>query len=148
MLDLARDREELKVVDDQIGKPNWSRSIAEATASIIGHAAARKGKSLLDAIGEASGVYHLCGEDETSRFGFAEEIIALYRRRMAVRELPPLQVKRLTPVSSAEFSSPARRPLYSVLSSEKMTQIFGVRMPSWRAQLAAAFEEMSFGAAR
>lgn len=141
ILDLARTREELKVVDDQIGKPNWSRSIAEATAGIVGHLAMRKGKSLFDAIGEASGVYHLCGEDDTSRFGFAEEIIALYRRRATERQLQPLRVKRLIPVSTAEFPSPAQRPRYSVLSSEKMTRVFGVKLPSWRAQLAAAFEE-------
>ncbi len=148
MLELARDREELKVVDDQIGKPNWSRSIAEATVSILRCLATREGKGIFDAIREASGIYHLCGEDDTSRFGFAEEIVALYRLRMAERELPPLRVKRLTPVSTTEFPSPAQRPLYSVLSSEKLTQRFGVRLPSWRTQLAAAFEEMCFDSAR
>ena len=142
IVDLAREREELKVVDDQIGKPNWSKAVAEATAQILTRLSSRNGRSIVDAIAEASGIYHVCGEDHTSRFGFAEEILALYRRRSAERGLPPLRVKRLIPVRSADFPSPATRPHYSVLSSEKMAQNFGVTLPSWREQLALAFEEM------
>jgi dTDP-4-dehydrorhamnose reductase len=145
IVDLAREREELKVVDDQIGKPNWSKAVAEATAQILTCVSSRSERNVGDAIAEASGVYHVCGEDHTSRFGFAEEILALYGRRAAVRGLPPLRVKRLIPVRSADFPSAAPRPLYSVLSSEKMTKTFGVTLPSWREQLALAFEEMGRG---
>ncbi len=142
IVDLAREREELKAVDDQIGKPNWSKAVAAATAEILARVSSRSRRSIVEGIAEVSGAYHVCGEDHTSRFGFAEEIIALYGRRAAARGLPPLRVKRLIPVSSAEFPGPAARPHYSVLSSRKMTQTFGVTLPSWREQLALAFDEM------
>lgn len=145
IIDLAREREELKVVDDQIGKPNWSRAVAEATAQILTRLSSRSGRSIVEGVAEASGIYHVCGEDHTSRFGFAEEILACYGRRGAARGLPPLRVKRLIPVRSADFPSPARRPHYSVLCCEKMTSTFGVTLPSWREQLALAFEEMRLG---
>jgi len=142
IVNLAREREELKVVDDQIGKPNCSKAIAEATAEIVARVSSGGRRSIVEGIAEASGTYHVCGKDHTSRFGFAEEIIALYGRRAAARGLPPLRVKRLIPVSSADFPSPATRPRYSVLSSGKMTRTFGATLPSWRAQLALAFDEM------
>jgi len=145
IVDLAREHEELKVVDDQIGKPNCSKAVAEATAEILARVSSRSRRSIVEGIAEASGTYHVCGEDHTSRFGFAEEIIALYGRRAAARGLPPLRVKRLIPVSSADFINPAARPHYSVLSSDKMTQTFGVTLPSWREQLALAFDEMLLG---
>ena len=75
IVDLAREREELKVVDDQIGKPNWSSAIAEATAEaiakIVSRVSSRGRQSIVEGIAEATGIYHLCGEDYTSRFGFA-----------------------------------------------------------------------------
>ncbi len=145
IVDLAREREELKAVDDQIGKPNWSKAVAAATAEILARVSSRSRRSIVEGIAEVSGAYHVCGEDHTSRFGFAEEIIALYGRRAAARGLPPLRVKRLIPVSSAEFPGPAARPHYSVLSSRKMTQTFGVTLPSWREQLALASDEMRLG---
>ncbi len=144
IIDLARTREELKVVDDQIGKPNWSRSVAEATAQILMRASSQSGRSISDSIAEVSGIYHVCGEDHTSRFGFAEEILALYRRHAAQHALAPLQVKRLSPALTADFPSAAKRPLYSVMSSKKMTRTFGVTLPPWREQLALAFGEMDF----
>ncbi len=148
IIGLAREREELKVVEDQVGKPNWSRSVAEATAQILAHLSARSGGKPVAAIAAASGIYHLCGEDEISRFGFAQEILTLYSRRADTHGLPPLRIQRLIPVRSTDFPAPAKRPLYSALSSEKMTRTFGVRLPSWREQLALAFEEMNLEAVR
>lgn len=145
IIELAREREELKVVDDQIGKPNWSRAIAEATTQILASMAAQR-TGIVEAIGEASGIYHVGGAGQTSRFGFAEEILALYRRRGAERGLPPLRVKRFIAVGSAEFPSSAKRPNYSALACEKITRTFGVRLSSWREQLASAFDAM--GAAK
>ena len=148
IISLARERDELKVVDDQIGKPNWSRSIAEATARMLTSRSRPNGQSVVEAIAEASGVYHVGGDDHTSRFGFAEEILALYRRRADHDGLAPLRLKQLIAVHSAEFPSAARRPKYSVLSCEKLWRIFGVRLPSWREQLALAFEQMRRSDAR
>jgi dTDP-4-dehydrorhamnose reductase len=144
---LARDREELRVVNDQIGKPNWSMAVAEATAQILFSLSSR-GRNMIEEIGKVSGIYHVCGEDHTSRYGFAEETLALYRRHAAQNQWPPLRVKRLIAVPTSEFPSPARRPLYSVLSGEKMVRTFGVTMPGWREQLALAIGEMPFAAPR
>jgi dTDP-4-dehydrorhamnose reductase len=147
ILKLAGEREELKVVDDQIGTPNSSRAVAVATTQILASMATHGGDNIARAIAETSGIYHVCAPDEISRFGFAEEILARYRER-AAGDMPPLRVRRLTAVSSAEFPSPARRPHYSVLSAEKMTRIFAVTMPSWREQVALAFEEARIASAR
>jgi dTDP-4-dehydrorhamnose reductase len=141
ILALAREREELKVVDDQIGKPNWSRAVAEATAQILLSLSSRGG-NLIEEIGKVRGIYHVGGNDHTSRYGFAEETLALYRRYAAQNQMPPLRVKRLIAVPTSEFPSPARRPLYSVLSAEKMIKTFAVAMPGWQAQLALALGEM------
>ena len=144
ILELARTREELKVVDDQIGKPNWSRAVAEATAQILRKISSSSRGNIVEGMRERSGIYQVCGEDHSSRFGFAEEIIALHRRRAEQDALAPLLVKRLLPARTADFPSAAKRPLYSAMSSEKMTRTFGVRLPSWREQLALAFGEMIF----
>jgi dTDP-4-dehydrorhamnose reductase len=138
---LAREREELKVVDDQIGKPNWSRAVAEATARILTSLSSR-GDDIIGEIGKVRGIYHVGGNDHTSRYGFAEETLAVYRRCAGQKALPPLRVKRLIAVRTSEFPSPARRPLYSVLSAEKMARTFAVTMPGWQAQLALALGEM------
>jgi dTDP-4-dehydrorhamnose reductase len=137
---LAREREELRVVDDQIGSPNWSRSVADATAQILTSLAPRGGLGIVDAIAKVSGLYHVCGEEPTNRYRFAEEILALYRGRAEMAGLPPLRLSRLIAVRSDEFPSPAPRPSYSVLSCERVARTFGVRLPSWREQLARAFE--------
>jgi dTDP-4-dehydrorhamnose reductase len=144
IIELAHEREELKVVDDQIGKPNWSRAVANATAQILIRLSSR-GASIVDQVAEVSGIFHVCGDDHTSRFGFAQEIIALCTRHTTSRRMPALRVQRLVPISSADFATPAPRPHYSVLSGEKMLKVFGVTLPSWREQLAAAFEEMQMG---
>jgi dTDP-4-dehydrorhamnose reductase len=144
---LAREREELKVVDDQIGTPNWCKAVADATAQILTSLSSQSGIGVVDAIAAASGIYHVCGADHTSRFGFAEELLALYRRRAEALGLAALRVKLLVPVSSADFPSPAKRPHYSVLSPLKISRTFGVTLPSWREQLALAFEEMGMESA-
>ncbi len=139
---LAREREEVRAVDDQIGTPNWSKAVAEATARILISLSGRGGPGLVDAIAKASGVFHVCGAQHTSRFRFAEEILALYHQRAAIVGLPPLRFSRLIAVPSTEFPSAAARPHYSVLSVDKISRTFGVRLPSWREQLALAFEDM------
>ena len=70
MLRLAQSRTELSIVNDQIGAPTWSWTIAEATASII------KKFPDLAAANHLSGIYHLCSGGQTSWYGFAEKIFA------------------------------------------------------------------------
>ena len=117
---LAAEKPELRVVNDQTGTPTWARSLAQAVAKICALAPSRRD------LGEGAPVYHATCGGETTRFDWVRAIV----------ESVPGKSAKLTPVASAEFPSAARRPLYSVLSSEKLQRDFGVQLPDWR----AAFE--------
>jgi dTDP-4-dehydrorhamnose reductase len=114
---LAATRDELRVVADQFGVPNWSRVLAEATASLIGRGAA--------ALSKKSGLYHLSGHGHASWFDFARAIFDGADR------------PRIVPITSAEYPTPARRPASAVLATDKFEAAFGVALPDWRETLAA-----------
>ncbi len=141
ILRLARERDELRIVDDQIGTPTWSRAVAEATAQILARVAPRS-EAMVDAIANASGTYHVCCEDPTSWFGFAKEILQKYARSIEDDGAGSSRTTRLTPISSAEYPTPAQRPHYSVLSPRKTVDAFGIVIPSWREQLELVLEEL------
>ncbi|HVZ19244.1 MAG TPA: dTDP-4-dehydrorhamnose reductase [Terriglobales bacterium] len=125
MLRLAKERPELRIVSDQIGAPTWSRMIAEATALAIARAAGNPAAY--------SGVYHLTAAGETSWFGFTEAIFDTFA---------PVPRPKLTPITTDQYPTPARRPAYSVLSNEKFARTFGLKMPDWRTQLSLVASEM------
>ena len=120
MLRLAQSRPELSIVNDQIGAPTWSRTIAEATA-----AALRKAQNL-DRLSELSGIYHLCAGGQTSWYGFAEKILS----NPLVAQKPALK-----PIPTEDYPTPAQRPKNSVMSTAKFQQNFG-SLPSWDEALA------------
>lgn len=126
MLRLARERDELRVVADQVGAPTWSRMLAEATAAIVAPFRAGDGWKLP---AEVSGTYHLTARGETSWHGFAEAILALDPDREAQR------ARRVVPIGTEEYPTPAPRPRYSVLSTDRVERVFGVALPEWREQL-------------
>ncbi len=127
MLRLAREREELRVVSDQVGAPTWSRMLAEATAAILAPFRAGAGWAIPP---ERSGVYHLAARGETSWHGFAEAILAADPARAAQR------CRGVVPITTGEYPTPAPRPRYSVLATERAESAFGVALPHWREQLA------------
>ncbi|HSD60625.1 MAG TPA: dTDP-4-dehydrorhamnose reductase [Burkholderiales bacterium] len=131
MLRLAREREELRIVDDQVGAPTWSRDIAQATAAIL---AKISGLSSGDAA-EWSGVYHLTAAGQTSWYGFAQ---AIFREAGAL--IP--RIPRLIPVGTADYPLPARRPRNSVLSCAKVQARFGVARPAWQEALSQVMREL------
>jgi dTDP-4-dehydrorhamnose reductase len=115
---LAREREKLRVVGDQIGCPTWSRMIAEITALAL-HRGAVKGNWH-----EFSGTYHLASSGTTSWQGFAQAIV----------DLMPTEGKKcgtVEAISTAEYPTPARRPAYSALACDKLERVFGLRLPHW-----------------
>jgi dTDP-4-dehydrorhamnose reductase len=117
MLRLAAERDELRVVNDQIGRPTSSADLAEAllvTAEALLEDEAR------------SGTYHFANAGETSWFGFAQAIFEEAGAKHGAR--PP----RLVPVSTEEFPTPARRPAYSVLDTSSFTATFDVVPRPWR----------------
>ncbi|MDM8567336.1 dTDP-4-dehydrorhamnose reductase [Candidatus Halobeggiatoa sp. HSG11] len=114
---LAKERKELKVVSDQIGSPTWSRIIATATAHIL----AQLNSPLypLDIEG-LSGIYHLTCNGQTNWYEFAKSIIAQYE-----------QQPNILPITTDDYPAPAQRPMYSVLSNDKLAKTFGIVLPNW-----------------
>lgn len=125
MLRLARERETLRVVADQIGSPTWCRLIAEATALALQQVLVTPEPA------RWSGVYHLRCAGETSWYEFARRI---------VETVPAGQRKcrEVIPIRTEEYPTPARRPAWSVLSCEKLERTFGLALPHWETALRLA----------
>lgn len=128
MLRLARERDELRVVADQIGSPTWARPVSETTAGCVtaSTSAAR--------ISIPSGIYHLAAAGQTSWHGFASAILdgmADVSRRAA----------RVIEIATADYPTPAKRPAYSVLALTKLQRASGIAPVDWRVQLAGCFAE-------
>ena len=121
MLKLAQEREALKVIDDQVGAPTGADLLADLTAHMI--RAARSDASL-------SGTYHAVASGETSWHGYASHVVA-FARAAGV----PLKVAEgaIEAVRTTAFPTPARRPLNSRLSTDKLRERFGLVPPDWRA---------------
>ncbi len=128
MLRLARERKELRVVNDQIGAPTWCRSLAEMTAQVLAQLR-RPGVEP----GDVSGTYHMTSSGTVSWHGFAAEILG----RSGIEPLPALH-----PIPSSEYPTPAQRPQNSVLSNEKLHRTFGLAAGDWRDNLALCMEEL------
>ena len=133
VLRLARERKELRIVNDQQGAPTWARSIAEATAAIVARAGADRA-AVARSIGERGGIFHLTCGGVTSWFHFAKRILELVPDGRRVLE-------RLDPIPTSQYPTPARRPTYSVLDNQRIADAWGIRLPSWDVCLAAAVEE-------
>ena len=125
MVRLAREKPELRVVDDQFGVPNWSAALARATANIVRVAAQRRSR-IQDAIGEASGVFHLTGTGRVSWYGFACAIIEILSARGLVPAVP------VKPITTTQYPTPAARPANSVLSGAKLGSTWDTRLPAWQ----------------
>lgn len=129
ILRLARQREELGIVDDQIGSPTWSRMIAETTACIVAQQAAAGSFSLFEG---CSGTYHLTSSGQTSWYGFAKQLLAGDPNKS--EQL----LKQLKPITTADYPTAAARPAYSVLATKKLQRQFNLLLPDWSDSLALA----------
>ena len=143
ILRLATQREELRIVRDQIGAPTLAGEIAAATAKIIGQAASRQdGSRYLE---QVSGIYHMTGGGETSWSDFAKAILEEAATASSSAWLNaatnglPLLARRVIPITTAEYPTPARRPAYSVLSNTRLHRTFSIELPDWRRQLHSVF---------
>jgi len=129
ILRLAREREELRIVSDQVGAPTSASAIAAAVSAVL--------RVVHPAHEVASGVYHLSADGATTWFEFARTIVADDPR-------PNEQVCRaVLPIATAEYPTAARRPAYSVLDNSKLAERFGVRLASWRDQWQETVVELS-----
>jgi dTDP-4-dehydrorhamnose reductase len=141
ILRLATEHEELRIVNDQIGAPTWSREIASATAEVLQKFFDRTGN--VSAWAELGGTYHMTAGGETSWFEFAKAILE-EAKKQATSPAPwlaeathrkPLLSRVVTPITTAEYPTPARRPAYSVLSNIHTVRTFGIELADWRTQL-------------
>jgi dTDP-4-dehydrorhamnose reductase len=149
ILRLASQREELRIVHDQIGAPTWCREIARGTISVLGRLSADRRGEL--SVPKPGGIYHMTAAGVTSWHGFAEAIVE--EASHAPTNLPWLAAatggmliaKRISPITTAQYPTPARRPTYSVLSNSRLAQHFGVQLTEWRTQLHSAFTDACTG---
>jgi dTDP-4-dehydrorhamnose reductase len=142
VLRLAREKEELRMVGDQHGAPTWARAIAEATAQIVARCVQRHSSSGWG----YSGIFHLTAAGETTWAGFAQQILDEYE---SLASWPadtgefgsPLVARRVVPITSDLYKTPARRPLNSVLSNARLRSTFGLLLPDWSTQLRLALQD-------
>lgn len=135
VLQWSRQHRSLKLVTDQVSNPTWCRMLAEATALILAMAS----QDPSGWIGERMGLYHLAGWGHASRMEWGKEILSLDRNK------GEQVVEEVLPALTAEFPSPAARPLYSALSCDRFLTTFGLRLPDWQAALNLAMESAGVG---
>ncbi|HXM94401.1 MAG TPA: dTDP-4-dehydrorhamnose reductase [Candidatus Dormibacteraeota bacterium] len=148
ILRLATEREELRVVDDQVGAPTCASDLAVTTTRILaGMVSSTKSQFTHRKV---SGIYHMTAAGQATWYEFAKAILEEARR--APLNLPwltsatnarPLIGRCVLPISTEEFRSPTRRPAYSVLSNTRLLQAFGVSLSDWRTQLQRCFSSES-----
>jgi dTDP-4-dehydrorhamnose reductase len=114
MLRLGAEREELRVVADQVGTPTPAPLIADVTAQVIASSP------------QASGVFHLTAEGQTSWHGFAGAIVAGAHRRGLLARRP-----QVLPISTADYPTPAKRPAYSRLDTSRLRNDMAIVLPVW-----------------
>jgi dTDP-4-dehydrorhamnose reductase len=129
ILRLGAERQEIRVVADQIGSPTWAQDIATVIARII---------PLLTP--EISGTYHYTNSGVASWYDFA---VAIFEEAQQLGF--PLKVERIVPITTAEYPTAARRPAYSVLACGKIAAILGTYPPHWRQRLRQMLTELKIG---
>jgi len=134
MLRLARERDKLSIVDDQVGGPTTSIELADATRSIVD----RIFSGQCGPATQWAGLYHATCAGSTSWFGFAQEIFARTKALIGGR------VPVLTPISTIDYPTPAKRPFYSVLSNSKLKETFGIELTHWESALAATLRKLDW----
>jgi dTDP-4-dehydrorhamnose reductase len=114
MLRLASERDELRVVADQVGSPTPAALIADVTAQVLGQSP------------KHSGLWHLTSGGQTSWHGFAEAIMTqAFDRRLLPRK------PHIAPINTADYPTRAARPAYSVLDCRRFEAEFGIALPCW-----------------
>ena len=129
MLRLAKDRESLGVIADQIGVPTGADLIADVTALAI-QQAIRRPSTL-------SGLYHLAAAGEVSWYDYASLVIGF-----AKAHGEELAVTAINPIDTKDYPTPARRPLNSRLNTQKLRDNFSVHLPDWRSGVTRMLREV------
>lgn len=133
MLRLGAEREELRVVADQVGTPTPAALVAEVTAVALARAISDR---------TTSGSWNLVAAGRTSWHGFAEAIFA-----QAVDAGLLARAPRVLPIASADYPTPARRPAYSCLDTSSLVRDFAVELPDWQVALRRVIGQLAAGVA-
>lgn len=123
MLRLAQDRNQLSVINDQVGAPTGAELIADATAHAIRAAESRP---------ELSGLYHLAAAGQTTWFGYASHVLRFSRQLPGVDLQLKVSEDMLQAIPSSQYPTPAQRPLNSRLNTDKFQDQFGLHLPAWQ----------------
>jgi dTDP-4-dehydrorhamnose reductase len=125
----SRQKPVLRIVSDQVGSPTSARALAEITAQVL---AQSRGDS--DWLAAHTGLYHLAGDGAASRIDWARAIL----------ENDPHRSEQIAthiePALTADFATPAHRPLYSAIDCERFISTFGLRLPAWEQALRLTME--------
>jgi dTDP-4-dehydrorhamnose reductase len=134
ILRLAREREQLRVVADQVGAPTCCRLIADASVAVLRQALRDREQGRFD-----SQILHLAAAGETSWHGFAEAIVA----GAAELGMPSMAAASVIPITTAEYPTPARRPANSRLDCSLIRSRYGLALPLWRDGLQLCLMELA-----
>ncbi|NET07274.1 MAG: dTDP-4-dehydrorhamnose reductase [Symploca sp. SIO2B6] len=142
MLRLGAEREELRVVVDQVGGPTWTGDLAQGIAMIAANLPnPRLGESInLDQdakLNVSTGTYHFTNSGAISWYDFA---IAIFEEAQQLGF--PVKVKHVVPITTTEYPTPAKRPAYSVLSGKKISAVLGTHPPHWRQGLRQMLKQL------
>ena len=135
ILRLAAEREELRVIDDQSGAPTSARNLADVTAQVIAVALRERREHRF-----APAMLHYASAGTTTWHGVAVEALAVARSVSPTRDYP---TRRILPIATSEYPTPARRPVNSRLSTGRIQDRFGIIPVDWRVALRLCIEEMS-----
>jgi len=130
MLRLAAEREALSVIDDQVGAPTGAELLADVSAHALRGLAARP---------ELGGTYHCAAAGETSWHGYARFVIESARAAGVPLKVAPDAVRA---IATAQYPTPARRPLNSRLDTSRLRAAFGLHLPHWQQGVARMLDEV------
>ena len=135
MLKLMKDREGLRIIDDQTGTPTCARLIAETTAQILRQSFVERKQNA----SFVSGLYHLTAAGETTWYGFAKKIAEI-AQQLDTRD--DLKIRNIDPISTEEYPTPAPRPKNSRMATAKLEQNYNLTMPGWETVLELCMKEL------
>lgn len=128
MLRLAAERQQLNVIDDQIGAPTGAELLADVTAHALRQSLAHP---------QLSGLYHLAATGETSWCGYARYVIEQARSMGAT-----LAVQSIEPILTTAYPTPAKRPHNSRLDTSKVSRCFALQLPDWQSGVSRMLKEI------
>lgn len=126
----GRQQRQLRLVSDQVSNPTWCRMLAEVNAQLL----AKAGDDFFGWILAQKGIYHLAGDGFASRLEWGKAILEYDPKR------DEQIVEQIIPAKTAEFPTPAQRPLFSALNCEHFFHTFGLRLPTWQTALKLAMK--------